>query len=204
MTAPLNDPRPEFTPVASMYKGKKFNSPNDLVIDGQQDIYFTDPPYGLEKQLADPARQLSFQGVYKVKHDGTVILLVDSLTRPNGLAFLPGDSTLIIANSDSSKPYWYSYRVRHDSLVRGKIFYSAAGFDPAEKGLPDGLKVDHSGHVFATGPGGVWIFDHTGKLLGKINLSAAASNCALTPDQKTLFITNDMYVLRVRLGRTPR
>jgi gluconolactonase len=164
------------------------------------ELFFTDPPYGLQTQDDnDAAKEIPFNGVYKVKKDGTVILLVDSITRPNGIAFFPGEKRLLVASSDPAKPNWYVFDVNGDSLTNGKIFYSAAGYDKSWKGLPDGFKIDKNGNVFATGPGGVWIFNSEGNLLGKIKLVEASSNCALSPDEKTLFITNDMYVLRVKM-----
>jgi gluconolactonase len=126
--------------------------------------------------------------------------MIDSITRPNGIAFFPKEKQLIIANSDPTKPNWYIYNVKDDgSLFNGKIFYSAIGIDKKQKGLPDGLKIDSKGNVFATGPGGVWIFDKSGKQLGKIKLAEASSNCALSADEKTLFITNHMQVLRIKM-----
>jgi gluconolactonase len=199
MDAAMNDPRPRFVSIANNYQGKKFNSPNDGVYNTNGELFFTDPPYGLEKQLQDPKKEISFQGVYKVQKDGKIILLTDSLTRPNGIAFLPGERTLIVANSDPQKPYWYAFDVAHDSLTNARIFYKASGYDTSAKGLPDGLKIDKRGNVFATGPGGLWIFNSEGKLLGKLKLTAATSNCAFSPDQKTLYVTNDMNVLRIRL-----
>ena len=200
MDAPLNQPKASYIPIASVYAGKKFNSPNDAVYNSAGELFFTDPPYGLEKQLEDPKKEIPFQGVYKVKKDGKIILLCDSLTRPNGIAFLPGEKTLIVSNSDASKPFWYAFDLgQNDSLYNARIFYKASGYDSSVKGLPDGLKVDRNGNIFATGPGGVWIFNREGKLLGKIKLSDAASNCAFSPDQKTLYVTNDMYVLRIKL-----
>lgn len=200
MDAPLDDPKPKFIPIANNYQGKKFNSPNDGVYNSSGELFFTDPPYGLEKLLQDPKKEISFQGVYKVKKDGKVILLTDSLTRPNGIGFLPGERTLIVANSDPDKPYWYAFDVTpDDSLSNARIFYKASGYDSSAKGLPDGLKINKQGIVFATGPGGLWIFNSNGKLLGKIKFDAATSNCAFSPDQKTLYVTNDMYVLRIRL-----
>jgi len=199
MNAPLDNPKPLFIPVADRYKGKKFNSPNDAVFNDEGELLFTDPPYGLEKQVNDPKKEIAFQGVYKVKNDGEVILLLDSLTRPNGIAFMPGKRTLIISNSDPGKPNWYAFDVKGDALINGRIFYSAAGFDSTQKGLPDGLKIDKNGNVFATGPGGLWIFNKDGKFLGKLKLNDATSNCAFSPDQKTLYITNNMNLLRLRL-----
>ena len=137
----------------------------------------------------------------EVKKTGEVILLVDSITRPNGIAFFPDEKKVMVANSDPAKPYWYIYDVtENDSLINGKIFYDpyvAMGKDV--KGLPDGFKIDKNGNVFATGPGGVWIFNKEGKLLGKLKLSESASNCALSSDEKKLYITNDMYVLRLKM-----
>ena len=199
MDAPLSDPKPSFVSIANNYKGKKFNSPNDAMY-YHGELFFTDPPYGLEKQSEeDPKKEIPFQGVYKVKTNGEVILLTDTLTRPNGIAFLPGGKTLIVANSDPKKPYWYAFDVVNDSLTNARIFQSAAVHDSTLKGLPDGFKVDKNGTVFATGPGGVWIMDKEGKLLGKIKVDEATSNCALSTDEKTLYVTNDMYVLRIKL-----
>ena len=201
MDAPLDKPEPKFISLANNYNGKKFNSPNDAVFNSAGELFFTDPPYGLQTQDdTDPKKEISFNGVYKVKANGEVILLVDSITRPNGLAFLPGEKKLIIACSDPDKPNWYIFDVQGDSLVNGKMFYSAKT-EHKEKvnGLPDGFKVDKNGNVFATGPGGVYIFNSDGKKLGIIKFEESTSNCALSPDEKTLYITNDMYVVRVKM-----
>ena len=198
MNAPLDNPKDEFIILASKYNGKRFSSPNDAVYNSNGELFFTDPPYGLESQSdEDPKKEIAFNGVYKVKKDGTVILLTDTLTRPNGLAFFPGEKKLLVANSDPAKPYWYIFDVTGDSLKNGKIFYDAAlAMGKGVKGLPDGLKIDKNGNVFATGPGGVWIFNSEGKVLGKIKFPESTSNIAFSPDEKTIYITNDMYVLR--------
>jgi gluconolactonase len=200
MDAPLDKPESKYITIANNYNGKKFNSPNDAVYNSKGELFFTDPPYGLEKNMDDPKKEIPFQGVYKVKTNGEVVLVTDTLTRPNGIGFLPGEKTLLVANSDPAKPNWYAFDVGdNDTYTNARIFYSAAGSDRSLKGLPDGLKIDKSGNVFATGPGGVWIFNKEGKVLGKIKLPNATSNCAFSPDEKTLYITNDMYVLRVKL-----
>jgi gluconolactonase len=199
MDAPLDKPTPKYVSLANNYNGKKFNSPNDVVFNSTGELFFTDPPYGLEKQMDDPKKEIPFQGVYKVKTNGQVVLLTDTLTRPNGIAFLPGEKQLIVANSDPDKPNWYIFDVNGDSLTDPRIFFSAAGYDKKLKGLPDGFKVDKNGNVFATGPGGVYFFNKDGKLLGKLNVENATSNIALSPDEKTIYITNDMYVLRLKM-----
>ncbi|MDP4261431.1 MAG: SMP-30/gluconolactonase/LRE family protein [Bacteroidota bacterium] len=200
MDAPIDKPEPKYVSLANSYKGKKFNSPNDVVFNSKGEIFFTDPPYGLEKQMDDPKKEMPYQGVFKVKTNGEVILVTDTLTRPNGIAFLPGEKTLIIANSDPAKPNWYAFDVGdNDQFTHPRIFHSAAGYDKSLKGLPDGMKIDKNGNVFAAGPGGIWIFNKDGKLLGKYRVPDATSNCALSGDEKTLFITNDMYILRLKM-----
>lgn len=200
MDAPLNAPVPKFITVSDHYSGKKLNSPNDAAFRSNGDLFFTDPPYGLPKQANDPTRELSFNGVFKVSN-GTTTLITDSLTKPNGIAFLKGERTLLVANSDPAKAAWYAFDLdENDSVTNARIFYDAtANVQAGEKGLPDGFKVDKSGNVFATGPGGIWIFNATGKVLGKIKITEPTANCAFADDDKTLYITANMYLVRVKL-----
>lgn len=197
MNAPTNSPTPDFTPLADTFEGNRFNSPNDAAFHNYE-LYFTDPPYGLAQQATDPEKEIPYQGVYKVSTDGAVTLLIDSLTRPNGIAFTP-NGKMIIANSDPQKAMWYSYELKDNAVINGKIFYDATPLVGTVKGLPDGLKIDSRGYVFASGPGGIFIFNPTGKLIAKINLSEPASNCALSTDEKMLFVTNNMYILSIKL-----
>ena len=148
---------------------------------------------------SDTKKEIPFNGVYKVKTNGEVILLVDSITRPNGIALMPGDNRLVVACSDGATPNWYIFDIKGDSVTNGKIFYSASEEAKTMKGVPDGFKIDKNGNVFATGPGGVYIFNSEGKKLGHIKLDNATSNIALSPDEKTIYITNDMYVLRLKM-----
>jgi gluconolactonase len=200
MEAPLANPQPKFKTLAGNYQGKRFSSPNDACYNGNGELFFTDPPYGLPKRNeTDPTKELPWNGVYKADKKGNVHLLIDSLTRPNGIGFFPGDKRMLVANSDPRKPNWYVYEVKGDAVVNGKIFYSAAGNDRKLPGLPDGFKIDRKGNVFATGPGGLHIFNSQGKLLGLLKLPDATSNCAFSGDEKTLYITNAKYILRFRL-----
>jgi gluconolactonase len=199
MEADLKEPKPLFKAIAASFEAKKLNSPNDAAFNSKGDLFFTDPPYGLEKNMADPLKEINFQGVYKVTPSGDITLLCDSITRPNGIAFFPGESSLLIANSDSTKPYWYYFNIKNDSLTNGRIFYNASAHLKDGKGLPDGLKIDKLGNVFASGPGGVFIFNKSGKLLGKIKLPVAPSNIAFADDQNTIFITATNYVLKLKM-----
>lgn len=199
MDAEVIGPESRFITLADRYNGKRFNSPNDACFRSNGDLFFTDPPYGLEGYVDDPSKEIPFQGVYKVS-DGKVQLLTDSITRPNGIALLNNEKTLLVANSDPDKAKWYLYDLGNaDSLINQRLLFDASAYiTPTSKGLPDGLKVDARGNIFATGPGGVYIFNAAGKLLGRLLIPEACSNVALTDDEKTLFITADMYVLRVK------
>lgn len=202
MDAPLDQPAALFIPLVSGYEGKKLNSPNDVIIDRAGNLWFTDPPYGLPGNADDPGKELPFQGVYHVTPDGTVTLLTDSITRPNGLALSPDEKMLVVANSDADKAMWYAFDVTQEhALTNARVLYDATAAGKSEQGLPDGLKFDSKGNLFATGPGGVWIFDPAGMLIGKIKVNDPASNCALSSDEKVLFITNDDRVLRVTLRK---
>ncbi|MDD1443859.1 SMP-30/gluconolactonase/LRE family protein [Dolichospermum sp. ST_sed3] len=200
MKASVRDPKPEFVTLAGYYDGKRFNSPNDAAYRSNGDLFFTDPPYGLGDQDKDVDKETPINGVYRVSSKGIVSLLVDSITKPNGIAFMPEGNKFLVACSDPAKAIWYEFELNDvDSIKSARIFYDATSPETNEKGLPDGLKIDSKGNVFATGPGGVWIFNKDGKVLGKIKLPEASANCALSPDEKTLYITADMYLLRVKM-----
>jgi gluconolactonase len=201
MDAPLSKPQPKYVPIADRYQGKRLNSPNDLVYHPDGSLYFTDPPYGLTRKEGDPDKQLDFQGVYRVAKDGTLTLLTKELSRPNGIAFSPDHKTLYVANSDPRRAIWMAYDVKADgSIAGGRVFFDATKWvGPERKGLPDGMKVDANGNIFATGPGGVLVFDKNAKHLGTLATGQATSNCAFGENGSTLFITADMYILRLPL-----
>ena len=199
MDAPLTSPKPNFISIAADYNGKKINSPNDLFVMPNGDVYFTDPAYGFERGPNDPKKETPYQGVYKVDKAGKVSLLIDSIEAPNGIALMPDKKTMIVSNSDGRKKRWYAYDLASNgSLSNGRIFFDVSG--ERGPGGCDGLKIDKAGNVFATGPGGIWIINKSGKLIGRIRVNGVpAANCAFTPDEKTLFITAEKYLLRVKL-----
>ncbi len=200
MDAPINSPSAKFITVANKYNNRRFSSPNDVVVSKSGEYFFTDPPYGLPSQGdSDPLKEIPFNGVYKVTASGQVFLLTDTLTRPNGIALFPDEKKLLVANSDHVKPNWYIYDVVDNSLKNGKIFYSMSGKTKGLPGSPDGLKIDKLGNVYASGPGGICIFNSSGEFLGRIKLAEPASNCALSDDEKTIYITNNKQVLRFKM-----
>jgi gluconolactonase len=200
MDAPLSAPASKFVTLADKYDGKKLNSPNDGCYHSSGALYFTDPPYGLAKQTEDPTRELDFQGVYRLGTDGKLTLLTKDITRPNGIAFSPDEKTLYVGSSDPDKAIWMAYDVKPDgSLGKGRVWVDETDrVKKGEKGLPDGMKVDIHGNVFATGAGGVHVFAPDGTLLGTLATGQATSNCAWGEDGSTLFITADQYVVRIK------
>ncbi len=193
--------------LADRYQGKRLNSPNDCVYGPTGELYFTDPPYGLPQQWEDRRRELDFCGVYRVRATGEVELLTGELSRPNGLAFSPDGRWLYVSNSDPARAIWMRYAVAEDgSLGAGEVFCDATAEAGRGPGLPDGLKVDEAGRIFATGPGGVWVLDAAGRRLGLIASGEATANCAWGGDGSVLYLCADMYLARIQTrtrGRLP-
>jgi gluconolactonase len=188
-----------FETLADRYEGKRFNSPNDVVVKSNGDVYFTDPPYGLLGEKMDQGKELDFNGVFRRSADGKVTLLTREVSFPNGLAFSPDEKTLYVACSDFKRAVWMAYPVAEDgTLGTGKVFADATAAVGKVKGLPDGLKVDDKGNVFATGPGGVLIFSPEGKHLGTLATGEACGNCAWGEDGTVLYIASDMYIGRIQ------
>ncbi|HEX7861022.1 MAG TPA: SMP-30/gluconolactonase/LRE family protein [Verrucomicrobiae bacterium] len=187
-------------PLAEFYQKRRFNSPNDLVYHSNGDLYFTDPPYGLEKNNADPAKEINFNGVYRLTPKGQVHLLVSNISFPNGIALSPDEGTLYVAVSDGKKPVIMAYSLTGDKkAVGGRVFFDSAPLMQGRKGVTDGLKVDKKGNLWATGPGGVMVINPEGKLLGIINTGEATANCAFGgADGSMLYITADMYLCRIQ------
>lgn len=203
MDAPLTEPKTRFVTIANLYKGKRFNSPNDLVFHKNGDLYFTDPPYGLPQKEKDPTRELDFFGVFRVSTDGKVTLVTRELARPNGIAFSPDYKTLYVANSEPARRVIMAYSLKDDGILGpGRVFFDSSSQPADRQGNPDGMCVDKAGNVFATGPGGVLVLSPEGKHLGTLLTGVPTGNCAFGDDGRTLFITADMNLLRVRLTTT--
>jgi gluconolactonase len=197
-------PQGNQTALAEKYDGKRLNSPNDLAIHSRGDIFFTDPPYGLAKNVDDPEKEIKFQGVYRLDPKGVVHLLHDGLERPNGIALSPDEKTLYVANSHGPRPIIMAFEVKPDlSVDGGRVFFDGAELvKKGRKGAFDGMKVDKKGNLWATGPGGVLVLSREGKHLGTILTGQATANCAFGEDGKTLFVTADMFLGRIRTTAT--
>ncbi|MGH7201423.1 MAG: SMP-30/gluconolactonase/LRE family protein [Planctomycetaceae bacterium] len=208
--------------LVDRYSGKRLNSPNDGCFKSNGDLYFTDPPYGLPNRFDDPRRELDFCGVYRLSNLALsaaaqpaatnrstnssrgaerpiLTLLTDEMTRPNGIAFSPDEKTLYVAQSDPAAALWMAFPVKDDgTLGEGRVFHDATEHAGKLPGLPDGMKVDQHGRLFATGPGGVYVFEPDGTLLGRISTGERTSNCAWGNDGSVLYLTADMYLCRIK------
>jgi gluconolactonase len=206
------DPDAPMTVLADSYQGRPFNSPNDLTFKSDGSLYFTDPPYGLPTQGdEDPLKEQPVNGVYRLRgaasipagaepDESAVDLIIDDLTRPNGIAFSPDEQYLFVGISDPANLVWMRYEVQPDGTVaNGSVFLSAAGAEGM--GAPDGIKFDQEGNLYGSGPGGLWIISPEGTHLGTVLLPERASNCAWGgPDGRTLFITASSSVYSIRLN----
>ncbi len=201
MDAPLDNPKSDFISIVGEYEGKQLNSPNDAVFHSNGDLYFTDPPYGLPGGADSEAKELDFQGVYRFSSvDSSLTLLTQEMSRPNGIALSPDEKTLYVANSDPKRAVWMAFDVLEDGNVdNGRVFYDATDRVGEKKGLPDGMVVHSTGYIFATGPGGVWIFNAEGTHLGTLKTGQATANCTFNDDESALYITADMYLMRLPL-----
>lgn len=190
-----------FTTIADRFDGKRFNSPNDMAVRKNGDVYFTDPPYGLDKGNDSPLKELSFNGVFRVNAKGEVALVTKDVNWPNGIGFSPDEKILYVAVSDGKAPRVMAYDVLPDGSVKNeRVFFDALkARKDGDKGSCDGMKVDALGNVWATGPGGVLVISPAGKLLGRILTGQATGNCCWGgPDGSTLYITADMFLVRVK------
>ena len=206
------------TILADHFEGKRFNSPNDLVYRSDGSLYFTDPPYGLATQQDnDPKKELKVNGVFRLEGaahhaagappaNDKLKLIISDLTRPNGLAFSPDEKFLYVDCSDPAKKIWMKYPVHADGSVGAGALFADATAD-TRSGAPDGLKVDHQGNLWTTGPGGVWIFSAEGKHLGTIEMPERTANLAWAgKNGRTLFITSSSGVYRIGVkvgGKVP-
>ena len=185
-------PDGKYSTLADHYEGKKFNSPNDVIVGPDGALYFTDPTLDL---VAGEKQEIPFQGVYRLDDTGSVRLLSKELGQPNGLAFSPDGKQFYV--DDDEQRNIHVYDVSADgSLSNGRIF----GVEPGGKheGVPDGMKVDKSGNLFVTGPKGIWVWDAKGNHLGTIVMPEQPANLTWgDKDYRTLYITATTSVYRL-------
>ena len=182
------------TPLASLYGGKRLNSPNDVVVKSDGSVWFTDPPLNIP---AGQKAELTFSGIFRISNSGSLQVMDSSLSQPNGICFSPDETKLYVNNS--SERVIYVWDVVHDTLIANKRRF--ASMNPA--GYADGMKVDSAGNLFSAGPLGIWVFAPDGTVLDTILVPGQTSNCNWgDADRKTLYITSGNSVYRIRPGVT--
>lgn len=194
----------EKTFLATEFDGKRFSSPNDLLLAEGGAIYFTDPPYGLKGQDASTYKEQAQNGVYLWRPDGSVTLIDDSLTRPNGVVRSPDGGTLYVTVSDPAAAHVYAYDLGTDGLPTTRRLFADLTPMLAEgyRGLPDGMAVDTDGRLYVTGPGGVHVFLADGTPIARIATGTPIANCTFGDDGRTLYLTSASFLARVRLKTT--
>ncbi len=185
------------TTLVDSHEGSRLNSPNDATYSSDGWLYFTDPPYGMEGLEESPLRELDFNGIYRLSPDGQLELLYPDQTRPNGIALSPDETTLYVANSDANQKVWMAYDLSADGVSNPRVFYDVN--DQTGEGAADGMKVDNAGNIFATGPGGVWVFAPDGTHLGTIMPDEVPANVGWGDDGRTLYMTARTGLYRIRL-----
>ncbi len=184
-------------PLATHWRGKQLNSPNDIVCKRDGAIYFSDPPYGRAKFYGvERPQELTFQGVYRVGPDPkSPELLVDDFDRPNGLCFSLDETRLLI--NDTARKHIRVFDVTASGALKsGRLWAETRGDKP---GAPDGMKLDAAGNVYCCGPGGIHVFDPDANLLEIIAVPEHTANFAWgDEDYRSLFITASTSLYRIR------
>ncbi|MFC1581181.1 SMP-30/gluconolactonase/LRE family protein [Thermodesulfobacteriota bacterium] len=186
--------------LAFHYEGKALNSPNDIVVKGDDGIYFTDPNSGREPRVGVPReKELPFQGVFRINRDGTLILLADDFSKPNGLCFSKDEKQLFV--NDTDRQHIRVFDVREDgTLANGRVWAELTVDLP---GVADGMKIDSEGNLYCAGPGGIHVFDPDARLLGRVFLPEFAANFTWGGDDlRTLYLAGSTALYRLRV-KTP-
>lgn len=191
------EPNGAITVLADRYEGKRLNSPNDLVYRSDGTLYFTDPPYGLPKVYDDPSKELPYSGVFCL-YNGQLKIVSTDLKGPNGLAFSPDEKYLYVDNWDEQKKVILRYEVAPGGELLNPVVFADLTTIRGEICF-DGLKVDTTGNVYASGPGGIWVFDSSGKHLGTFSPPELPANFAFGDDGHTLYMTARTSIYRVRV-----
>lgn len=194
----METPTGERRVLATHWQGRALNSPNDVVVRSDGQVYFSDPTYGRMPGFGVPRpTEMGFQAVYRIGGDGTLHCEADDFDQPNGLCFAPGEQVLYV--NDTTRAHIRAFDVAADgSLSAGRVFASHIGTGDYDEGVVDGMKCDEHGNVYVTGPRGIWVIAPDGRHLGVIRLPEVAGNLNWGGrDWRELFCTCSTSVYRV-------
>ena len=183
-----------FERVVDHYRGKKLNTPNDIIIGPDGAIYFTDPIIDMTK---DQQEELP-PSVYRIGADNSMMLLTTDMKAPNGLAFSPDGKYLYIDDDDSMKIRRYRFH-KDGTISNGMDFADMT--DPLKRGVPDGMKADNKGRLFVSGPTGIWIWNSKGVHIGTVQIPKGMANLTWGgKDNSKLYITasDTVYILQTK------
>ena len=193
---------PNFETIIDNYDGRRFNSPNDVVVSSNGDIFFTDPTYGFmslsDWSFDESVKELDFNGVYKYSVKSGLELISNELDMPNGLA-LSNDERYLFVNSSNTVEEPFILKIDLENQNSSELFFDGTELAKENPGNFDGLKVHSSGNIFTTGPNGILVLSADGKLLANIKFKDMLTNCALDSDEKYLYVTGFSFVARIAL-----
>lgn len=189
------EPDGRVTPLVSHYQGRRLNSPNDVVVRSDGSIWFTDPPYGILSDREGHQAEPELAGCHVFRFDpttGALSIATDLLSRPNGLAFSPDESVLYVSDTGDA------HHIMAFDVVGGLALHNPRVLAVIEPGVPDGFRVDETGHIFTSAGDGIHVLTPEGRRIGRIPIPEVTSNCAFGgPDGTDLFITATTSLYRV-------
>ena len=194
------------TIIVDNYKGKKLNSPNDVVVKSDGTIWFTDPPYGImtNEEGFKSKSELAGNYVFRINTNNQLEIICDDFDKPNGLAFSPDEDFLYIADSGASfdgiihpnRPH----HIRKFKVIKNNYLEDLGVFTVINPGVPDGFSVDFLGNIYTSSWDSIQIFSPSGENIGKIDIPEKVSNCCFGgTDKKTLYITASSRLYSIRL-----
>ncbi len=193
---------PIFTTIVDNFEGDRFNSPNDVVVSSNGDIFFTDPTYGFmflsDFTFDESVKELDFSGVYKYNLESGIELVSNELDLPNGLA-LSNDERYLFVNSSNTAEAPIILRIDLKNENKSELFFDGTELAKKFPGSFDGLKIHSSGNIFTTGPNGILVLSPDGKLLANIKFKDMLTNCAFDSDENYLYVTGFAIVARIAL-----
>ena len=200
MSAPVSKPAPEYEILASHFNGKSLNSPNDLSVHRSGDIYFTDPPYGLDGFEKSPAIELDLFGVFRLSRDNKLSVVTGDLEKPNGIALSADYSTLYVSNSETGKAQIIAIELDGQGNPKNsRLFFDGGHLIAEGPGSTDGMTMHPSDYLFVSIPNGLGVLSSKGKLLGKVVIGQV-TNLALDDTATQLFITTPKRLLKLRIN----